>query len=201
MKKGVFMPERDERKDAINRQSIDIDRRKASPVILASLIGCSEPMLDKYRQKGLLPQNTDSSIAECISFHCDQLRQLTSGITSDLAEQALIADTKLKISRMEGNYLDQKIKRGEFLEVAELSELFSPVFEHIQEQLHALARDFPIVHDKVVSMTRSWNKLGEDITSYAKKDEHIFVQAKINEDVQSTDKLKEIQELFGFFDE
>lgn len=194
------MIDRQQRQDSIDRRAINIDQKKASPVILASFLGVSEPMLDKYRQKNLLPQNTDASLVEAVQFYCDQLRQLTSGAVSDLAEQALIAETRLKISRTEGNYLDQKIKRKEFVEIEELEELFTPVLNHIMEQLHTLARDYPITRKAIETMTRSLNKLGQDMETYAKKDEDEFVRNKMEEEVEGSEKLKEIKELFGFYE-
>jgi phage terminase Nu1 subunit (DNA packaging protein) len=195
------MADRQERKDSIDRRAIDIDRKKASPVILASLLGVTEPMLDKYRQKDLLPQNTDASLAESITFFCNQLRQITSGKTSDLVEQATLADTRLKLSRMEGEYLDQKIKRKLFVEVSEMEELFTPVLGHIMEQLHTIARDFPNVKPAVIAMTKSLNKLGQDMEGYARKDEEEFVKIKMEQDVEGSEELKEIKKLFGFYEE
>lgn len=195
------MGDRQERADNIDRRQIDIDRKRASPVILASLLGVSEPMLDKYRQKNLLPQNTNASLAEQIKFYCEQLRQITSGDVSNLQEQAIQAEIRLKIAKTEGSLLDQKIKRNEFVEIKELEELFTPVLGHIMEQLHTIARDYPIVRPAVETMTKSLNKLGRDMETYAKRDEDDFVRRKMEEDIDGSETLKEIKALFGFYGE
>lgn len=195
------LPDRQQREDSIDLRSANLIRKKGSPMIVANLLGVSEAYLHKMRQKDLLPQNTDASVIEQISFCFNQMKNLIAGSSSpEMAEKALEVDTRLKLARTEGEYLNQKIKRKEFIELAELEELFTPVFEHIQDQLHSLARDYPEVKHKVSAMTKSWHKLGKDIEYYARKDEEIYVKNKMEEDIEGGEKLKELKELLGIYE-
>jgi len=175
----------------IDRTSINIDEC-TSPIILGSFLGISEAMVHKERQKGNLPQNTDVPLVDAVQFYIKRLKNKATDKSGDISEQIAMAKMRLDYARTETLYLDQQIKRKEFVEIKELAELMEPIFHYVMSGLHNLARDYPAITDKVTGLTKTWQRLGTIICEKANMDGESFVYDMLNKDIEKVEeKLNE----------
>lgn len=193
------MMDRQHRHDSIDRRSINIDEC-TSPIILASLIGVKEPVLDRLRQKGYLLQGTQTPLAENLVFYITKLKQLATGKVGELQEQLTISNTKKNIAQTEKIYQEMAIQKGEYIEVSEFIRLAEPSLSAIQGILHSIARDFPITKDKIADSTLLLHRLGEAIAAKAEIDQQQFVRNMMEQESDPTEAIEELKELFNIYE-
>lgn len=156
---------------------------KASPAVLASLLGINVSMIYQGRQDGKLPPNADATYRECIAYYCNYWKVKSSSKVSNVGEAALLQKIKLDAAKTEDQWLSIKQKRMELLDVNILAETFEPVFLHIRAQLVTIARKFPDIESHIDKTLDDLYRLGESVFKKASEELDTFIDIKLNEEV------------------
>jgi hypothetical protein len=157
---------------------------EVSPAVLAGILGCSDAMIYKYRQNGMLPPNSDASYRDSIKHHVLYYKNKSANKATGLSEAALLQKVQLDRARTESTWLQIKKDRGQLVDVDTLAQVFEPHFLHMRTQLCSIARKFPEVQKEIDAIMNGWARLGEEMRVNAQKELDDFIEMKMEEEIQ-----------------
>ncbi|MGH8709922.1 MAG: hypothetical protein ACREVA_01185 [Burkholderiales bacterium] len=122
---------------------------------------------------------------------------------TNLYEERLKNDILLSICRQEAIIIDNKVKRGMFVDVQAFRDLFVPIFQTINDNLVSLQEDFPETAPRIKALLASWEDIGIELEELAVHNATNYVEEKINravtQEIESTtteDEDEEEEDLF-----
>lgn len=181
-------------------QLIDLNG-KTSPAVLASMLGINVSMVYQGRQDGKFPPNSDATYRECITYYANYWKTKSASKTSNLSEAVLIQKMKLDAAKTENEWLNNKQKKMELIDIKVIAETFEPIFLHIRSQLVSIARKFPDVQATIDKALEEWEHLGETLSMEGSKDLANFIDTKMNEELYSPEECEDDSLPLSSFDD
>ena len=180
----------------LNIRTINLDQ-KPSPAILASILGVTEPMIYKYREKGQLPSNLSASYAECILHFINYYKTLAAGKSGDVAQLKMIHETRNLIAKEEMQWLEIKKLRQELGDYKEIKDLIEPVLYIIHSSLVTISRQFPDTRKSIDNAIESIYSLGKRIAEQAQSDGDAFVRERLEKELTLDEAENVVEKKFG----
>lgn len=168
---------------AENKSIVNLDT-VASPAILAGILGINVSSVNQGRQTNMLPPNSSATYRQCIQHYVNHWKQKSSRRAGSISEAALLQKMKLDAAKTEAEWLNNKQKRMELVDINELAETFEPVFLHIRTQLVSLSRKFPEIQTEVDRCLEELCELGERTLAKGKEDLDGFIEKKMDAETE-----------------
>lgn len=181
--------------DPTNKAIIDLDAIP-SPAVLAGILDIPVSMIHQGRQDGKLPAKTTASYRECIHQYLHYYKKKINSKSTSMGEAKLAQDIRNGIAKEELQWLEIKREKEQLIDVAEMKDLFEPIFQIIRSSLVNLSRQYPETQKEVDNMMNSWFTLGEKIATKASQDANDFVQSMLEKELTMPEVEEEIEEAF-----
>jgi len=174
--------------DKNNQGIIDINV-KATPAILASMLGINVSMTYQGRQDGKLPPNPSASYRECIIHYINFWKGKSASKVSNVSEKALLQKIELDRAKTENEWLNNKEKKKELIGIKEFAEVCEPVFLQIRTQLISISRKHPETQETIDRCLEEWYRLGErmEVTAQTDLDNFISEKMEVIDDIEEED--------------
>jgi len=167
-----------------NKSIINLEA-PASPAILAGILGINVSMVFQGRQTNILPPDASASYRQCIQHYTNHWKGKSGRKVSGIAEAALMQKIKLDAAKTEAEWLNNKQKKMELLDVNILAETFEPVFLHIRTQLVSIARKNPDIQPEIDKCLEELCHLGERTLSKGSADLNGFITSKMEMEIDT----------------
>lgn len=186
--------------DPTNKAIIDLDA-PASPAVLAGILDIPVSMVHQGRQDGKLPTKTSASYRENIRQYIYHYKKKVSSRSTSMGEAKLAQDIRNGIAKEELQWLEIKKEKELLIDVAEMKELFEPVFQIIRSSLVNVARRHPETVNEIDNMLASLSELGTKIAIRANEDAESFVQSMLEKELTFEEAEEEMEEEFKVTDD
>lgn len=171
-----------------------------SPAVLAGLLGISEPMVYQGQQNGKLPSRKTASYRECIQHYVDFYKKKMVSKSSNMMEAKIAQDVRNGIAKEEMQWLEIKKTKEQLVDVAEMKDLFEPIFHVMKSTLVNLSRKYPEIRKDLDNTMESLFTLGDAIERKAKQDSQFFVESMLSKDLTLTEAYKMVEDTYEDLD-
>lgn len=171
-----------------------------SPAVLAGLLGISEPMVYQGQQNGKLPSRKTASYRECIQHYVDFYKKKMVSKSSNMMEAKIAQDVRNGIAKEEMQWLEIKKTKEQLVDVAEMKDLFEPIFHVMKSTLVNLSRKYPEIRKDLDNTMESLFTLGDAIEKKAKQDSQFFVESMLSKDLTLTEAYKMVEDTYEDLD-
>jgi hypothetical protein len=163
-------------------QIINLDEG-ASPAVLSGLFAKNVSLIYQMRQDGKLPPNSSATYRDCIKHYTEFLQKRATKKASNVAEASLLQKIQLDRAKTESEWLNLKVKRGEFVDTTDLAIEFEGYFTLMRGQLNAIARKFPESVEDIDNLLNHWSDLGNALVSNSAQEIANFVEIEMNKEI------------------
>lgn len=185
---------------AENKSIVHLDT-VASPAVLAGILGINVSSVNQGRQTNMLPPNSSATYRQCIQHYVNHWKQKSSRRAGSISEAALLQKMKLDAAKTEAEWLNNKQKRMELVDINQLAETFEPVFLHIRTQLVSLSRKFPDIQNEVDRCLEELCELGERTLLKGKDDLEGFIEKKMDAETEYPQEDEDDSPALNCFDD
>ena len=186
--------------DPNNKAIIDLDS-VPSPAVLAGILDIPVSMVHQGRQDGKLPAKVTATYRECIHQYTHYYKKKINSKSTSMGEAKLAQDIRNGIAKEELQWLEIKREKEQLIDVAEIKDLFEPIFHIIRSSLVNLARQYPETQKDIDNMLNGWNTLGGKIAAKAGQEADDFVQSMLEKELEMPQAEEELEEAFNLGNE
>ena len=182
--------------DPTNKAIIDLDTT-ASPAVLAGILDIPVSMIHQGRQDGKLPAKTTATYRESIHQYIHYYKKKINSKSTSMGEAKLAQDIRNGIAKEELQWLEIKREKEQLIDVAEMKDLFEPIFQIIRSSLVNLTRQYPETETTVDNMLNGWYVLGGKIAAKAGQEADDFVQSMLEKELEMPQAEEDVEEAFN----
>lgn len=124
-----------------------------------------------------------ATVKEAILAIVDYKVMKAAGNSNNLVEEKLREEIKLSIARRRNFNHDLMEKELKVVAIADLQEVFEPIFSQINSGLIGIARKYPDTKDDVTKLLKQWEVLGEELQLEADEEVSTYVDKLMNEEL------------------
>lgn len=183
----------------INKAEINLDQ-KASPIVLAGILGVNIERIYHSRQDGKLPASAEATYRTCIQHYINHYKSKINLKAGTIYEEQVKQAIRNNIAKEHQLWLEIKKTKEELVDVLEFMEFVTPVFQLIKASLLNISRKYPETTKDIDRCLETLYNLGERIALKAKLDGDAFVQEQLDKEFDFSEAEQGVENKFGLAD-
>ena len=150
-----------------------------SPVVLAGILDVStQAVYGLIKQGRIVPEG---NYREVIQSYIAYWKKRADKNHGSIAEIALARKAELDRARVEEIWLRVKSERSTLISLQEFSDVFSPLFLQVKDQLIAIGKKHSDIREELLRLLDSWADLGEKYIINAEEGGNSFMDRQLSE--------------------